>query len=507
MFPLFQYLTPAPAPANPTAAAGNAIHGIGQGIAKVQNERRMTDQENQFKDTLGFHQDELALRRSAQAHGEDEDAAGMVMRYNQFLASGDDASAQSLAPAMKQLGIDLVPRPGTPGMSPQDWQAQAGKTTRAEPDVITSAYNEPGELLDDNAPPRQAPKPAPKVNVPPLLSKFMTAAPKEALPAEAPPDEQAASAARVRSIGGTPQAPAQEAPISPGAAQVEAAATPDLSVGKPQSHPTYEVMYRGKSMGVIDPNLFHAQHKGEANRRGQAFVDSLPEAVANQFETGLNAAASGPEQKDAISNDMAILLQGMRSAASRGKGGVGAAADGILSNPKEASRLSTDFRTWVQAAATDNKVQELNKISIDAAKSISLLNPDEPLANRFAVAQSIKSFFGAAASEGERGFILAGKGELTKLEQSLNNWVNGAELPADYKASLQAIANRAQKLADDRASMVAEAIGEAFLDSPLAADRISPEDKQKLKKLAHATINAPSSGVTAPNKKPSVYSK
>lgn len=486
-FPIFQFLTPPPAAANPNAAVANGIRGIGQGMEKVQTDRRIKDQEDQFAQSFGLHANEQLLKGQAMAHNEDEDAAGMVLQYNKFLAAGDDASAQALAPAMKAMGIELVPRPGAPGLSAEDWHAQVQQPQEAADVPLGDVPQEA---------PAQPQSKAPSA-IPPLLSKFMSAAPQAQPQAEAPIDERAASAERVRSIGGQPAAVEE-----PAAAPRAAAAPETTTIGKP----AYEVMYRGKSMGTIDPNAFREQHKAEATRRGQAFVDSLPEAAANQIFPGLNDAATGPEQKDTIENDMRLILQQMRSAASRGKGGAGTGLEGLLADPKEAARLDNEVRQWTQAVATDNSLKKLNEVATEAAKSATLLNPDEPLANRLAVAQTIKSMFGAAASEGERAFILGGEGVMTKLQMDLNNWVSGGTLPANFKTALQGISNRAHLAANARARFLSENGANSILENPLVGGRIPDGMKPKVKQAIMTTLSAETGMAPAPStKKPSVY--
>jgi hypothetical protein len=512
-FPIFQFLSHAPAPANPNAAVANGIRGIGQGIDKVQKDRQIKDQEDQFGKMFGLHANEQNLRGQQIADSENQDAAGMVLKYNQFLAAGDDASAQAMAPGMKAMGIDLVPRPGAQGMSPEDWHAQTQQATTPN-------------LVSGDMPAEQPAQPLPKQEkpIPPLLSKFMSGAPQAPRQTEAPVDEQAASAERVRSIGGAPsplgtidveghsETPKAPETVSPGSATVEAAANPDLSQ-KPQ-RPAYEVMYRGKSMGTIDPNTFHTQHKDEAVRRGQAFVEGLPEGVANQFEPGLNVTATGPEAQDAIKNDMALILQGMRSKANRGgKGGVPnpEGGTGLLDNPKERSRLSTDMRGWVSEFTKDNDTKSLNKVGASADAVLNGLagNPSA-LGERVALGRQIKELFGAAASEGERGFILSSAGELGKVEMWVKSWTDTGHIPPELMAAVRAVANRSKDYSRHRV----EELGHAAADKILGAfgRGLSPEEQADMGELIVTTV-AGEYGVSNPSKpkagaaakKPSVY--
>jgi hypothetical protein len=328
---------------------------------------------------------------------------------------------------------------------------------------------------------------------PPLLSKFMAAMPHD----PEPPADQLGEIP----VEGHDEPPAQ---TTPPAAPAQA---PQAAGGLPK----YQVSYRGEDLGVIDPNLYHAQNKAAAGRVGGAFLGSLPDSVSEGFRPGLEQPATGKEAKDAVENDLLLTLQGMRSAANKGGKGGAPNGEGVLSSPKEASRFSTDVRGWVSEFTKDNATKDLNKVAVDADNVVGLLDPGESnLATRVAVGRQVKALFGAAASEGERGFILGGQGEFTRLEMQLDNWMKGGELPANFKAALRSIATRSREYSRHRVEDLGKAAADKILNSPIGM-RATPEQRAAMAELVTSTIageygiDHPTASKGTPPKKPGVY--
>lgn len=359
---------------------------------------------------------------------------------------------------------------------------------------------------------------------PPLMSKFMAAQPP---PVEPTDDGQGASMERIRGIGGDPSElmgwgmkhPQPASPGQLGTIDVEGhdeptpQATPPAAAQAPRAGglPKYQVSYRGEDLGVIDPNLYHAQNKGRAERMGAGFVAAVPESLREQVGQVTAPADNAKEQAFAIENEKDLLLQAMRSAANKGgKGGV-PNGEGVLSSPKEASRFSTDVRGWVSEYTKDNATKDLNKVAVDADNVVGLLDPGESnLATRVAVGRQVKALFGAAASEGERGFILGGQGEFTRLEMQLDNWMKGGELPANFKAALRSIATRSREYSRHRVEDLGKAAADKILNSPIGM-RATPEQRAATAELIISTIageygiDHPTASKTAAPKKPGVY--
>lgn len=481
-FPLFQFITPLEAKPDPNGAVQNAMSGMQSLIDIKKDKQHQAQQSSQFQQEQGLRVNDQLMRGQSMAHGEDKDVAGMLAQYNKFLADGDDASAAGMAPAMKAMGLDLVKRPDG------DAQQPAAPT---QPDAAPAMPALGGAA---NAQPAADPSEMPfKARpVPPLLTKFMAAQPKTEEP---PPDQLGPIDVEGHDETAVPQAGPGEAPRPAGRL------------------PTYEAFHRGKSLGVIDPNTFHTQNKEAAGRVGGAFLGSLPDNISEQFRPGLDEPATGEEAKDAVHNDLLLTLQGMRSA-NKGKGG-GAGGD-LLSNPKEASRFSTDVRGWVSEFTKDNDTKSLNKTAVQADTVLGALsgNPSG-LDERVALGRQVKELFGAAASEGERGFILGSSGELGKVDMWIKSWIDSGKIPVEMTTALRAVASRSRAYASHRVVELGKAAADKILNSPVGA-RASPEERAAMRELIISDIAGeygvdnptPQHGASAaPPKKPGVYNK
>lgn len=239
----------------------------------------------------------------------------------------------------------------------------------------------------------------------------------------------------------------------------------------------------GEKLGTVDTGQFKAQAKEKAQRIGEGFK-ALPLPEGFPAEQITEPAATEGEQKFAIGNAMDLVNNAMRHP--HGKGGATATGAGF----KEVKAVQDSARQWLQAAAQNQGVKKLNEAADAADSAVQGLDPNATsLEARAKMADMIKHLFPGAIKQWEYGFIAGGMGEWKNLEITLNKWVAGGQLPADFQAALRGIAEKTRAQANARQQHIAQQQADSYLASPEAA-HLSPEQKQGMHHLMTSTINS-----------------
>jgi hypothetical protein len=119
-------------------------------------------------------------------------------------------------------------------------------------------------------------------------------------------------------------------------------------------------------------------------------------------------------------------------------------------NPKLTGALTDDQEQHIKNALTSAGVPKLQQAGNDGEKVAGLAESKDPLQDKVAAGQMLKSLFGAAASEGERAFVFGSEGEMVRLQQMANNWLNGGEMPPQFAAAIRAASRKTSRSGPSR---------------------------------------------------------
>lgn len=497
-FPLFQFLSQ-PVQPNANGGVSNAISGLHSLQQQNQFNSSLAEQQNEFGQTHGLNvrrQDEV---ERMDRWGQDVDKFNASKAMIDALSKGDYATAHAIA---QQLGILGMPPPEFTGQPDATAPGQTTANDGGTPDNAQPGAPSTGPTAPT---PGAPPTPSYETKVSPGVSKVL----KKGLPAPQPPADPGLLGRYLGGLGPAPEGPLPEEGMGGAIDRIADINGPDQqpwsvdipkdvdwgpSVKQPDATqpvtPAQPMSPGSPGRLSFNEGEFRKQHKDEANRLGAAF-GALPLPPGFDAPKITAPAATKEEQAYAIGNALGLAHDSNRHP--RGGGGSTGAPF------KAVKDIQNNYRAWVSEANKDQRVAAINQYKTDAEKALGMLAGAAglPEAQRLAVAQTIKTYFGAAASEGERAFILGGEGMAGRIEMWINSWVKTGEMPAGLLDQLRKIQQRSQKLAQDKVNEIASDLEASYMNSP-EADTLTPDQKQRMGQLGHSALGSKAPGLSAP---------
>lgn len=482
---MYRFITPYHGPTDPNGAVSNAVNAMGHLGSLQRQDSAQAEQKREF---------DVREKRQEGENGweHQKDVSGALRRYASVLATNPEAAA-AFEGQLRALGVQFHP------------------VEAPQPSPLPDTQQPEPEAPVDTAPPAEEPKPTNK-DIPPLLAKEMASQGRAPDVTEASPPEEVQQGLRA-SLGpmpgmgplarAQPEPPPEPAAIGP---EKQAADIALKASGVQPRLPKFRASWNGQDLGEYDPEALRSSQRGAAEDLASGLVAGTNEKdrplVEEQFKGARNPKDVESITKSFTIPQMAITHSDTRQAmksANKGRGHGGGLDD------KSAARLDTEIRGWVTTHANLGDVKRLAQVANETGKALTLISSPDALANKVAVAQQIKALFGAAASEGERAFVLGAKGVADRLMMEVDNWVGGGELPPDFKTSVNQLAGMLHDAAKDQAKHVAEVASDSILNDPLVGGRLPQSYKKGVGEHIRAAITAesgiqPDSERAAPNK-------
>lgn len=390
----------------------------------------------------GLAQQGVDLQKQQFGWGRTKDQHSALEQYISLMNAGDFEGAQQMAPAMKAMGIEL-------------------------------------KAADQH----QAQQPSPQ---PPALNPSM-APPEEEGP---DPQEMTDAAERIRSIGGDdsslrmPQPKPQPPPMQPAPQQPQlrgmtSLPPPEQSTGP---LPLIHAQFDGQDMGIIDPNKRVAQEKAYVANEVGSRIDSLP----GRFKPLARGAYEGVTNREALagrdkywSGTKDELFAGERAQAQ-------AEAMGARQGGQQDFQAGSEVRDMIKDEMTKTKADRATVVKLQGL--IDQFKSSSSVQQRLALGAQLKAMFGAAASEGERSYLLGAAGKWASIETKVNEWTNEGQLSPDLVNQLEDASKDMQDSLSvalrDRGAYVANAIKA----DPTLVPILGPERAQQFAESAYYGI-------------------
>lgn len=495
MFSMTPFITPFATHYDPNGAAGalaanrNAVYGHEDRQAALAENQRQFNEELPLKQFQTFGNQYNENRRQTEAETEQDTR---LLQWIHDVVRQDPQKAQAAAPflhgILQSRGIDMEWDPqtgdtastrgatgtsglaqGQPGESFQDFY---GRMAKAAPAGIPKPGSTTEEMIARHqrevgapeAPPEQPPKPSKKAvqqAMPPPgtpLSQWMGEVanqPTQEAPDTAPPEEVQQEMRQQGQPYGTGQPPPEPAPQPQQQAPQQAApaqpapATPTQAPGvsaapakaRPQAAPKGRWVFRkgGKELGAIDMGALAELDQRQAAAVGKGFNTGVLPAEDKNFvaaaEQTIRESGMNREEAQAFLQN---VVQKELDRRQRERTGMAQARSRAQSQPSIAgvSTVHDDIQNIQEHYATRYDVNGLHKRELAAKSAEELVKSGNPMEQRDALTQHLKSMFSSVTSDRELGFATEAAGKLTQIEMKFNAWFAGGELPENYRELL-----------------------------------------------------------------------
>lgn len=431
MLNIASFLTPLAARPDPNGAVANALHARGLEYNKTQEQNQLAESTRHSKAEEGFQQGHLDLAKQEHADTMSEHERELHTKLTEWAMGvldkeGLDKAKEIAGPVLDAAGIGV------------DFGGSSGQSQ-------TVTQNKPADAAavapqdEDGFAKLQAVQAAnaAKEGVPEAPGEAASFAPR-------PGESLSAYVARGKSqVAKEEPAPTAEE-LDKEATEGPAKAATDEVVSDAEGQPKWRLFNKrtGETYGLIDPAKVDAINQKRAASRGEAYEKGLSGTTPQEIGAGFMGGArneSDLETRYGHAEHFITQNEKTKRAALVGKGG------GL--NPKLTGQLTDDQENHIKAALTSAGVPKLQQASNDGEKVAALATSKDPLQDKLAAGQMLKSLFGAAASEGERAFVFGSEGEFVRLQQMANNWLNGGEMPPQFAAAIRAAASKMAQLA------------------------------------------------------------
>ena len=512
MLNIASFLTPLAARPDPNGAVANALHARGLEYNKTQEQNQLAESTRHSKAEEGLQQGHLDLAKQEHADTMAEHERELHTKLTDWAMGvldkeGLDKAKEIAGPVLDAAGIG-VDFGGSPGVSSATSRPEAAPAVPNDEDgfaKLQAAQSARGDLSEyqpggGGGVPLQemtGKLPGGQAEEKPIAGKVPSGMGGESgiplsemsgkLSSYGPRPGESLSQYVAR---GTAQVAKKEpAPtteeLDKEATEGPAKAATDEVVSEAEGQPKWRLYNKrtGETYGLIDPAKVDAINQKRAASRGEAYEKGLSGKTPQEIGAGFMGGArneSDLETRYGHAEHYITQNEKTKRAALVGKGG----GNGL--NPKLTATLTDDQEAHVKAALTSAGVPKLQQAGNDGEKVASLAESKDPLQDKVAAGQMLKSLFGAAASEGERAFVFGSEGEFVRLQQMANNWLNGGQMPPQFAAAIRHAASRMGELARKKAhDITVRVVGNVASDPAIGFDRMglkTPEEKEARRK-------------------------
>ncbi len=477
MLNIAPFITPLAAHPDPNAAVSNALHARGLANSNANEKARLAEQANEFSQRQALNERQQGFNEATDARDFEQHRAELHTKLvdwgMQVLdKEGPEKAQQIVGPVWQAAGIG-VDFGGSPEATTGGQVAPGGSATPAEAQgdeemgALEAAQKARGDL-EEYQPGEGSTGPKPGESFTAYVSRNTSAKPSP-VEKETPAEDMAE--------GGV-----EEPTEAPAAAPSRQWRVFDQKTGR--------------QLGVIDPDKLASENQKRADERAAAYVSGTPDNRKGIIE-GMTSAARTPEEVETGMKHGEFTFGQLEKTDRtiknhKGGGGVPPVLSGEpTGDPKELSRFDSDARQYMTAAMNNAGVKNLNKMASDSERVASMLGSDVPADQRMAIASQIKANFGAAASEGERAFILESSGAINKILFGIDSWVKTGQVPEGLREGMQQVAVGARKFATELADQVAEKASQDIMESPTIGGRLPHIFKGKLTPEMREKIRGP----------------
>lgn len=236
-------------------------------------------------------------------------------------------------------------------------------------------------------------------------------------------------------------APVQAAPATRVQAPPPGATAAAPAEAPPQAQPRGRWVFSkgGKELGAIDMSALQDIDQRQAAAVGKGFNTGVLPAEDKKFvaaaEQTIRDSGMNREEAQAFLQN---VVQKELDRRQRERTGMAQARSRAQSGPtiSGVSAVHDDIQNIQEHFATRYGVNDLHKRALAAQSAEELVKSDNPMEQRDALTQHLKSMFSSVTSDRELGFASEAAGKLTQIEMKFNAWFAGGELPENYRELL-----------------------------------------------------------------------